>query len=293
MWIRWFLLPCLLACRQLVSAEQSIYLALGDQPNRSVKLIRNTATELVMDINGNDEVIEKNRQRGISLPLRLSTYRSKVFTTITGKAGNDGAFSFARTFVDSSSYSEDKNGNRIKLPDSAGELVGLEVNGVFDAKGEMRLTSMNGKELSADKEQLIRTLYSSAASAFSPQSIGPLKIGDGFTQRTPFAVPVVGKQPIQVYSNITYTLKKIVGKIAYFDITTTFSMVKPDPDVQLDAASSGNGTMEYNIDTKLEEKLTLEFYIDMKLHAGKATMSSRAKSSSTTQQLVIVDRAQF
>ncbi|HET7833878.1 MAG TPA: hypothetical protein VFK88_13030 [Gallionella sp.] len=289
MLIRWFLVPSLLAWTQLAGAEQHIHVVLGDQPNRSVKLLRNSATELMMDITGDAETIEKYRQRGINVPLRLSTYRSKVFTTTTGKSGADGSFSFTRTFVDSSSYSEDEKGNRIKLADSAGELVGLEVSGTFDAKGRMSLTSMNGKELSADKEQLIRAVFSSAASAFSPQSTGPLKIGDSFTQSTPFAVPIIGQQPIQVSSSITYTLKKVLGNIAHFDIDTTFSMVNPDPVVQLDATSSGDGTMEYNLDTKLEQNLTLEFNIGVKLQAGEVVISSRAKNSSITRQQIIGD----
>ncbi len=287
--IRWVLVPALLAWTQLAHAEQHIHVVLGDQPNRSVKLLRNSATELMRDISGDSETIEKYRQRGINVPLRLSTYRSKVFTTTTGKAGEDGSFSFTRTFVDSSAYSEDENGNRIKLADSAGKLIGLEVSGVFDAKGGMSLTTMNGKELPADKEQLIRTVFSSAASAFSPQSIGPLRIGDSFTQRTSFAVPIIGQQPIQVSSNITYTLRKVLGNIAHFDVDATFSMVKPDPVVQLDAASSGDGTMEYNLDTRLEQNLTLEFNIGVKLQAGKVVVSSRAKNSSITRQLIIED----
>ncbi len=282
--IRWVFLFCVLAWGQFARADDGINLELGIQPGRVVKSTIDSAVEMAVDLKGDDKIIEMNRQRGINFPLNISSRSKKIFTLKTSKADDNGMIQFVQKLLDSSSDSRDKDGKLISMPDPMKDFIGLGVNGALNRKFGMRLAGITGKMLPPDQEQAVKVAFSSQLPPFSEAPIGPLKIGDSFEKQSPFALPMAGQQPMQFRLTTKYTLKRIQGKMAFFDVALTFNKVDSMIGAKIDMTSSGSGTMEYNLETKLQEKLSLAFEMDLKAQEGNATVSSKMKSTSTTLQ---------
>ncbi len=266
-----------------VSAEEGIYLYLSDQPNKSVKVVNNSNTELVIDIKGDEQLIEENRQRGVEFPLTLKNYKSQRISTITGPADHDGSFKFERRFEDAASFTEDTNGNRVRIPDSMDDMVGLVISGVIDSNGKMKVNDLTGGQIDAEKEKILYSVFESISlNETAPKR--PLKVGDSFSTRTPFAMPIPGQQPIQFNNTTEYKFIKIQGDLAIFDIVVTFSLSNPAQGVHINSDGAGTGTMEYNFKTLLKEKINLNIEMKMVVDVGNIKMSSTLKSTAKTEQ---------
>jgi len=287
--IRKILMLGLLACSQLASADDGIMLDLAAQPDRLIKSTSDSSAEVVMDLKGDDKLIEMNRKRGITFPVTLSSESKKVFTIKTGKVDDKKTFLFTVKLMESSSSSKDKEGKAISMPDPLSEFVDAELNGALNPQFGMRLTGITGKKLSPDKEQQVSTAFASMLKTFTLAPVGPLKVGDNFSQQTPFSLPMVGQQPMRFTLNTKYTLKRIEKEKAYFDVDLTFDQVKSLSRAKIDLKSSGSGMMVYNLATKLQEKLTLTFEMDLKASEKDVTVSSKMKSTSTVEQEIVSD----
>lgn len=267
----------------LTNAEEGIYLHLSDQPSRSVKVINSTNSVLEFDIKGDEELLEKNRQRGINFPVKLSNYKSYRISTVTGPANQDGSFKFERKFEDVASFTENENGNRVRIPDAMEDMVGLVISGVIDSNGNMKVNNLSGGNINAEKKKILYSVFES----MSLKEAAPkrrLKIGDSFSTKTPFAMPVPGQQPIQFNNNTEYKFKRIQGDSAIFDVAITFSLSNPEQGIHIKVEGTGTGVMEYNVKTQLQEKQNLKVEMKMVINAGNTKMSSSMKSESTMQQ---------
>jgi hypothetical protein len=271
----------LAACRD--GAGEPVYLNFSDLPDRSVRVVNSSNTEIELDLAGEDELIEQNRQRGISFPVRFSNYKTQTISTRTGSVAEDGSFPFERTFEHAASYSEDENGNRIRIPDSGDQMVGLVVKGVIDGSGKMLIESVRGGSLDAETEAIIRPFMESlAAIETAPKT--PLRVGDTFSTEMPFDMPIPGREPIRVQSTSDYTLVRVEGDKAIFDIDMTFDMASPPDGVRLNANGAGSGTMQYNLKTQLRETLDMEMVMEMEFQTGEVLLSSKMRSNTSMKQ---------
>lgn len=274
----------LAACRY--GTEQPVYLNFADLPDRLVRVINSSSTEIELDLDGDAEPTEHNRQRGISFPLRFTSYKAQTIVTRTGSVGEDGSFNFERTFEDAASYSEDQGGNRIRIPDSADKMVGLVIKGVIDRNGKMVIESMQGGKLDAQTQALIRPFMESLAAVdMAPDTA--VRIGDTFKTEMPFDMPVPGREPIRVHSTSVYRFKGMEGDKAIFDIDMTFAMESPPEGVAIKANGEGTGVMEYNIKTRLRETLDIEMVMEMEFHSGEVAVSSKLRSDTSMRQYLL------
>lgn len=159
--LRYLQTICFLLAANSTFANEPIYLNYSDLPNRSVQAIDSSSMAVEIDLTGDDALIEQNRQRGVTFPLRLSHYRTYKMFTKTGKSRKDGSFKFERKLEDVASYAEDKNGNRIPVQDSMKDMVGIVINGVIASSGKMLVDGVEGEKIDSNKRALIKSIFAS------------------------------------------------------------------------------------------------------------------------------------
>jgi hypothetical protein len=277
-------LLCLVSTSAL--SDQLIYLDYSDRPNQTVRVTLNSSSELELDLKGDEELIEKNRLRGVTFPFKFSSYKTQKILTKTGNLDPEGSFPFERIFEDAAVYSEDRMGNRIQLPDHVNNMVGLVVKGISNRQGKPRVDSVEGGNLDAQKREAVKSIFASTLLNDTAPS-QPLKVGDGYSIEVPFDMPVPGQSPIKVNSKAHYVLKKIEGERAIFDMTMTFRMSKDPGGAQLTANGKGFGMMVYNIKAKLKESEASEMTMEMRLQAGNLVITSKIHDKNSMEQSVI------
>lgn len=265
---------------------ESIYLKLSDQPNRSVRIIDTSSTELELDVKGDEALIQQSRQRGITYPFKVTNYKTQKFLTKTGPSANDGSFSLERTLEDVASYSEDRKGNRIAVPDSMKDMVGVVMKGVIESGGKMRIESLEGGNLDSGRRALVKSV---AGSSFPVEQApkAPLRIGDSFSTEMPIEMPIPGYAPIRVNVRSNYVLKQIEGDRAILAMKMSFELTSPPEGAHVSGDGNGSGTMEYNLKTQLQEKMHTRMKMAMRFQSGKLLVSSKLRSTSSVQQFLV------
>lgn len=271
-----------------VSAEEkSVLLESPDLPNRTVRVINSSNDEVILNVAGDKELIEKNRQRGITFPVRLTNYSMRKTLTTTGPVGKGGSYSIERTFEDSVSYAEDPKGDRINIPRSTDRMVGVSVRGIKDHNGNIKVSDVEGGNIDEETKQLIKRMFESMENIESMPK-HPLKIGDTFSTGASFDMPIPGQPPLKVNSESDYLLKKIEGNKAYFDIKMRFSLANNNVDkFSIQSSGNGIGTMIYNLRDRLEEKSSFETSFKVEIKDGSKTFSSSMRSTGATEQYFV------
>ncbi|GAB4507223.1 MAG: hypothetical protein Tsb0026_01870 [Sulfuricaulis sp.] len=242
--------------------------------------------EVILNVVGDKELIEKNRQRGVTFPVRLSNYSTRKILTTTGPADKNGSYSIERTFEDSVSYAEDAEGDRINIPRSTDRMVGVSVRGTKDRNGNIKVSDIEGGDIDDNTKQLLKRMFESMAN-IEPMPKHSLKIGDTFSNGTSFDMPVPGQAPLKVNSESDYVLKKIEDNKAYFDIKMRFSLANNTDKFSIQSSGNGFGAMTYNLQDRLEEKSSTEISFKVEIKDGSKTFSSSMRSTGTTEQYLV------
>lgn len=269
-----------------IADETIVILEPPDLPDRTVRVITSMNDEVVLNVVGDDELIEKNRQRGINFPFRLSSYNTRKIITTTGPADKDGSYSIERTFEDSVSYAEDEKGDRINIPRSTDRMVGVRVRGVKYRSGNIKISDVEGGSIDDNTKQLLKRMFESMAN-IEPMPKHSLKIGDTFSAGTSFDMPVPGQASLKVNSESIYVLKKIEANKAYFDIKMRFSLANNVEKFSIQSSGNGFGAMTYNLRDRLEEKSSTEISFKVEIKDGSKTFSSSMRSTGTTEQYLV------
>ena len=112
-----------------------------------------------------------------------------------------------------------------------------------------------------------------------------LKIGETFVQDVPIDMPL-GGGAVKMNDKITYTLKKVESKKAYFDVVHNISMDGSLADgLSMKGSGNGTGKMVYDIDTKYPVVNNGEMSMDLDMEQGGMPMKMKmvTKVSQTTQ----------
>lgn len=269
-------------------SDQLVYLDYSDRPDQIMRVTINSSSELEVDLRGDEELIEKNRLRGVTFPFEFSSYKTQKILTKTGRPDKDGSFPFERVFEDAAVYSEDRMGNRIQLPDPVNNMVGLVVKGVTNSQGKTKIESVEGGNLDPQEREAIKSMFVSMLLNNEAPSY-PLRVGDGYRVESPFEMPIPGQSPIKVITEAHYVLKKIEDGRAIFDMTMTFRLSSDPRGAQLTANGKGFGRMVYNITASHIESVTSEMTMEMRLQAGDLVTTSKMRGTTSMEQSVVRD----
>jgi hypothetical protein len=268
------------------SSIEPIILRLGDQPHRVVRLIDDSSDEMEMDVTGDAALIESNRQRGITYPFKVARYRTQKYLTTTGPAAQDGSFSIERVLEDVASFTEDAKGRRIAVPDTMKDMVGAVMKGIIDAGGRMRIESIEGGNLDAAKQKVIKSLVNTDFPVEKAPK-APLRIGESFVTEAPMAIPIPGHGTIALNARTRYALENIDGDRAVFAMTTSFDLASAPQGARTSVEGTGTGTMTYNTRTRLQEASNMHMQATTRFESGELRITSKLRSTSSQHQSLV------
>lgn len=143
-----------------------------------------------------------------------------------------------------------------------------------------KLDSINAPKLdSIYKINFLSTMQKVISQVSLPEK--KVSLGQSFTREMPITVPV-GKFTIYLTNTITYTLKKIKGKKAYFDIVQDYTVNSNKTLISLKANGSGTGQIVYDIENTYYLFYELNSKINMEITSEE--MNFKMISESTTKQ---------
>lgn len=266
---------------------------MGPQPNRTIETVTTESADFEFNAIGNENLLaEKSRQRGVQFPIRVSNYATTKLMRATGPLRADNTYTYESKVVDYTAYSEDAQGKRIPVQGNALKRTGLLLKGNVDAKGEINIESVTAPNITDQERKVIDSALKPISDAINRAVIGPdkpLKIGDGYTQQIPMALPIPGQQPLKLAIEATYKLIRIVKNIAFFDIIMRMQadMKGADPSFHLDMSGSGKGSMQYDIKSQLQVSSDTDLEMKMAIHTGEIEMAVKAQMKSNQQQLIV------
>src|ERR1700759_5095425 len=176
------LIPFLLIGLNLLAQESAVF-KIKYQPNHTYDggITLNAACKV--NLSGNDSIISKIKEKGITLPMGLNFNLKMNMSTKTAAAAADKSFPATMKFS-FDDFSMELNGNKLPLPiEKLGQ--GASVDGRFDKDGIFQADSADGKGVSDSIKQKIKQMTSGFQKNIKfPDH--PMKIGESFTQGFPF-----------------------------------------------------------------------------------------------------------
>jgi hypothetical protein len=114
-----------------------------------------------------------------------------------------------------------------------------------------------------------------------------IQVGESFSREIPLIIPV-GKFIFNFNTKITYTLKKIENKKAYFNIVQNYTMNSKEKGLNLKADGSGNGKIIYDIDNTFYLLYESNSIINMKVE--NKDINFKITSESKTEQTTVITK---
>lgn len=253
---------CILLANAFVPgiASDGIRLVLEELPNREVTVTTNTSTQLEMDVIADKEILKRYEDAGMKMPFKYLNFSRHSITTVTGEPDSQGNFAFQRTVIDATSFSEDIEGNRIKVHNQMEDLIGVTVFGLVSEKRNYRVTGFTGREISEELQSVFASVFESMQFPESPKQV--LNIGDSYSTTFQIDLPIPGQKPLKINAVSKNIYKKQDGDRALFDIVMSFTISGVPSNLEVDFNGTGTGSTIYNTVTKIEEKSEID--MDMK-----------------------------
>jgi len=195
-----------------------------------------------VNLSGNDTIVSKLQQQGISLPVSVNLALKIKGDMRTGSKSAEGIFPLSMKYnVDE--LSGDLNGKSFPIPMDKLK-TGVQMYGHIEPGGTVKADSIAGQKLNdASAQNFSKMMDLVQKNIKFPDH--PIKVGESFTQDVPLNIPVTGNMHMD--SKVVYTLVNIADGKAYFDIQQTMDMRIPIQGDAISLSGSGAGKMVYSI----------------------------------------------
>jgi hypothetical protein len=248
-----------------VSAQQTVLFKMKYFPQRTYNVVISIKANINADLSGNQEILDKLKEQGITMPAVVIMAANTTGSTKTGIAAADKSFPIITTYqVEHPSITV--NGKDAPIPIPQKPAVTIYAHVLPD--GKIKGDSVSGKKNDTSGKTATKMFNSFQKHIKFPDY--PLHVGDSFTQDLPFTMPM-NTGGNNVNSKAVYTLVSIAGGKAYFDMTQTIDMKLDTKQGQLTIAGSGAGKMVYSI--KDSFPLTYTTTINMTVNGDVSTLA--------------------
>jgi len=234
--------------------------------NRSYSSTTITSSEIKIDVQGDQQTIERMKQSGMKLQTVIHLTNSRQTTAKTGSMDSAGAIPVVFDYLaDGTTSSVNDKPYEKKSP-----LSGMSVNAFYIEGKQFLLDSAKNNNLDPDKRsKILRDLDMSLNQIIFPDKI--LKIGDQFIQDIPMEIPVSGLKPIRVTMSLIYTLVDTLNSKAHFIIMEKIRS-DSDPQTKIDLHGSGSGSAWYDIRNNFVLSHDTSSDINIKVYSPGMTM---------------------
>ena len=266
--------------------DDRITLDLYYQPNRELRIIDSSTTEILTNITGNKNLIDANKKKGITFPHKMTLSKTVKSRSKTGPLEPSGEFSIEISIEDVASFTEDQNGMRINMPNPLKFLVGLKVLGKIRNDHEFVFETVEGRDLRTDEQVMLKTAITTLI-APKEDTAKSLTLGDIYYERIVTLVPVLGSTPISLNVDSRYILTAKKNRKAYFDVSSRIYAPGNNENFSVSAAGGVIGKMIYGIENKVQEKHSTNMGLNMEIKKGDTLITSSMKAVSTIQKTLI------
>ncbi len=224
------------------SAQKSVLFKMKYLPQHTYNILMNMKGNIKADLSGNQEILEKLKEQGITMPLAAVISAKTTGTTKTGVLAADNSFPLAMTFqVEQPSMI--LNGKSTPIPMQQKPATTIYAHILSD--GTIKGDSISGKKGDTTSGKSALKMMNTVQKQIKfPDH--PMHVGESFTQDIPFNMPMnMGTKSVELKT--VYTLVSITGGKAYFDMTQTIDMKMNVQQSQLNITGAGTGKMVYSI----------------------------------------------
>jgi hypothetical protein len=267
-------------------AQKSVTLKMRYMPGRKYQSSMALTGDVKVNMTGNEEMAEKLKAQGMTLPLSLNA-AGKVNSAInTGKTGPDSNFPLTADF---SVQDVSVNINGKDIDPLKGKNISVRVIGHSNADGKIIADSTfvnNKKDTAKNSSGKIADMIGRQINF--PDH--PLKVGDTFDQNAPMNLPGATGIMADVNTPNVHTIYKLTniadGK-AYFDLTITGEIKIPVKTVKVDLTCNGAGKMVYSI--KDNFPLSVKSQVNLKINVTAGTMVIDANAAMTMENTHMIN----
>lgn len=246
-------------------AQKGVVFKIKYLPNHTYNGVTTITLNCRVNLSGNDTIISKIQQQGISVPV-IADVSVKIKGNIkTGNADGIGTFPMSSK-INFDDLNVNVNGKNIPVPIDKIKTTAT-VYGHVDMSGRLRADSIGGGQKLTDTaaEKVTQMMEMVQKSIKFPDR--PMKMGETFTQDMPMNLPISGNK-INLDSKVIYKLTRIEGGNAYFDVQQSMDFSLPVEGKILNLSGGGTGKMVYSIKdhfaTDYETNMDLKFTGEIK-----------------------------
>lgn len=246
-------------------SKQTLDFKIGYTPQTIYNQSIQQTSENELRYEGSKEFLEQLKSGGVENPTITKSAAVIESVCKTGKAIADGSFPLTIEFL-STKNSE----NKTIIPN------GTIMYGKSSALGMPKLDSIVAKGLDeAVKNSLLQTVQSTFSQLELPEK--KMKVGESFSQETPFKIPVAGMS-LEMVITTTYKLLSIADKTANFDIVVVYTMKVLDQKYNINATGAGKGNMVYDTPNHFPSQYNLDVEINFDLKQDDFSLKVKTKS---------------
>lgn len=234
-----------------------------------------TNSKSVLDFEGPKNIIDKIKANGTILPM-VTENTSKFITKMTTDS-----IDINKNFKAIMEYGDielvDKiNGEEKK---SHSPVSGLIIKGVYDEKYSFQIDTMISETLDQNlKNTLKASLEGIHTQIKFPEK--PMKIGDSFDQNISMPIPIADLTQVKVNIKTNYTLNKIKGNKANFNLKQTVSLDLETNQFNVKISGGGEGTTVFDIKKMYVTKNETNLVLDLALNVNDLVIKTKIKSTS-------------
>ncbi len=228
---------------------------------------------MTMTYSGSKELIRGLEAQGITNPARMELASEKEILFRTGEADEQGVFPVKFEVVRSKGAQDLPAGMVI-----FGHGTARDGSIVFDSISSTRFDE-------ATRRQIIDVTQSLMSQIAVPEKT--LAPGESFMVETPVSIPVAH---ITIEMDITtrYTLNRVAGPIAYFDVEQAYEMRSNPTEFSLKAVGRGKGELQH--DVRANFPLRYEYETDIQMNLAADGISIQMEIASTHLQTTSIEQ---
>lgn len=258
---------------------ESISISFQPLPDRAVETVMEIDSQQELDGSGDDELIRRNKLRGITFPFKSRTKSKQVMCLVSGPVDAKGDLEIKMTIKEAQSITTDRIGQELSIPHSAAKMVGVTTVAKMNAAGQWQFIRVEGKSLTREIENLARQVLPAVLSASKGLEGRVLTVGESFDQNFSIEIPMTEDKKIGFNAITKYTLRELKDGLALISFVTSFSLPEPKDGMFSESAGSSFGNMQYNVKKKLIIRSASTSRFDLSVKYGIASLLMRSKST--------------
>ncbi|HUI28912.1 MAG TPA: hypothetical protein VLX91_01755 [Candidatus Acidoferrales bacterium] len=234
-----------------IAQTEGYYLKDEYKPNSTLNVDYRTETILeITDITGDENMLERLKSNGFSLPLKAITTQLIETKIITGAINSDSSFPVKMTLLDIHKNIS-VNDKEIDLPDLS-TLKGVTIN--YTCTKDKNFDNLRIESGNVSDE--IKTIFSDVTKG-TKYPDKPIHIGDSFQQEMSTRIPIPGIVAVNMKIVMIYQLEKVVENKGYLHITVKMFMTPDDSSYTLNGNGNGEGTLIHDFQEDISPEVNI------------------------------------